>query len=411
MNGGFKSPKYTLSEQESDKIWNSLEKSLPTQLPSSEPIRPRIIKYMAWAGAVAAAVVAGIFLFRGDSEDFNHYHDKGGVVAHTPFQPKMTDLEETTNQTSDERNGATLSPNAGSDSNASSKYNISSDTDSREEHSSQVNINEEIEELELELDNKVVESQKSDSNENLNKSEKPKEKKTKGKREFELGQSKRIASNEKFTLSASSNLSRRGSINNNSNNFIRSVATKVGYTSYSYAPAIEQVSKTTYSLPLNFALMLQYHITPRFSVASGVNYTFIRSKYDGLINGNPYRIKQGLHYVGIPLNFYYSVMNKNNFVFYVGAGATFEKGVRANYSMTTYTSPAFTQSASSSIKGMQYSVNVGMGVEYMFGPNNQFGIYLEPRGVYYFDSKVPASIRTDQPLQIDAQLGIRLHIK
>ena len=93
--------------------------------------------------------------------------------------------------------------------------------------------------------------------------------------------------------------------------------------------------------------------------------------------------------------------------FYVNGGGMVEKGVRATYTMTT--SNGSKESANSSIKGLQYSVNAGMGVEYEVG--NSVGLYAEPNGAYYFHSKIPTSIRTDQPFQFQLQVGIRIHIK
>ena len=60
------------------------------------------------------------------------------------------------------------------------------------------------------------------------------------------------------------------------------------------------------------------------------------------------------------------------------------------------------------MKGFQYSANMGFGMEYKFIP--EIGLYLEPNIVYYFNSDTPASIRTDQPLQIKAEVGFRFHL-
>jgi hypothetical protein len=54
-----------------------------------------------------------------------------------------------------------------------------------------------------------------------------------------------------------------------------------------------------------------------------------------------------------------------------------------------------------------FSLNAGLGVEYVFA--DLFGLYLEPNVVYYPNSKVKRSIRTDQPVQIRAEIGCRFH--
>ena len=83
-----------------------------------------------------------------------------------------------------------------------------------------------------------------------------------------------------------------------------------------------------------------------------------------------------------------------------------EKGINASYKLTSY--DAISYSYNADMSGFQFSANVGFGMEYRFIP--MLGVYLEPNLVYYFNSDMPASIRTDQPLQVKAELGFRFHI-
>lgn len=211
----------------------------------------------------------------------------------------------------------------------------------------------------------------------------------------------------KVSFAIASNLSGGGKFDV-SNNFIKSVASQVGYVAPSSAPRIEQVSETTYSLPLNFGIQAHYKINNLITVGTGFTYTYLHSKYDGLINKKPYKIKQGIHYIGVPVNAYFNIIDSKYFYFYGNTGATLEKGVKVSYDMTTYDGQ--NKHANSHVKGVQFSINAGIGLEYKFN-NDKMGIYLEPNAVYYFDSKIPASIRTDQPFQIEAEVGIRFHIK
>ena len=81
-----------------------------------------------------------------------------------------------------------------------------------------------------------------------------------------------------------------------------------------------------------------------------------------------------------------------------------EKGLEAVYKLQSYTgNERFTDS----IDGVQFSVNAGLGVEYKLA--NPAGIYFEPNMVYFFNSDVPRSMRTDQPLQVKGELGLRFH--
>lgn len=170
--------------------------------------------------------------------------------------------------------------------------------------------------------------------------------------------------------------------------------------------SVEQISETQYALPLNFGVQAQVKLTSLLSVGLGLNYTLLKSKYEALINKRYYRIKQHLHYVGVPINLYFRLVDRSNFYFYANVGGSFEKGVSASYKMSSYDGVAY--DIDGDMGGIQYSGNVGFGMEYKFIP--QLGIYLEPNLVYYFNSELPASIRTDQPLQVKAEIGFRFHL-
>lgn len=170
---------------------------------------------------------------------------------------------------------------------------------------------------------------------------------------------------------------------------------------------MEIISEAKYSLPINIGLQAQVKVNRYFSVGLGLSYTWLRSKYDGLVNKKYYRIKQSLHYIGVPVNAYFTLVDKNNFYCYINVGGAIEKGVRASYKLVSYDGTS--RSTDAGMDGFQYSANAGFGLEYRFA--EQFGLYLEPNIVYYFDSDIPASIRTDQPLQVKAEIGFRFHLK
>ncbi len=169
-------------------------------------------------------------------------------------------------------------------------------------------------------------------------------------------------------------------------------------------PSVERISDVKYSMPLNVGVQVQLKIDSHLAIGLGIRYSFLQSKYDGLINKKFNRVKQSLHYIGIPVNLYAIILDRKNFMVYANAGGSLEKGLRAEYSFQSYDGSTH---ASSSISGVSYSVNAGLGVEYRFVP--LLGVYLQPDIVYYFNSKIPASIRTDQPFQAGAEIGFRFH--
>lgn len=180
-----------------------------------------------------------------------------------------------------------------------------------------------------------------------------------------------------------------------------------GHSSICYAESIERISEVDYSMPLNVGVQVQLHLGKGFALGVGVSYSMLKSRYEGLINKMYYDVDQTLHYIGVPVNLYISIMERKNFYLYANVGGTIEKGVRASYKLTGYGENV--RRFKDNIDGVQYSLNGGLGLEYMFARN--FGIYLEPNLAYYFNSNVPASIRTAQPLQVKADIGLRFHLK
>lgn len=167
---------------------------------------------------------------------------------------------------------------------------------------------------------------------------------------------------------------------------------------------IEQVSDTKYMLPLNLGVQLQFPISENLALGVGVSYTMLKSKFDCLVNKVKYSGEQTLHYIGVPVNVYGTIAEKNKFMFYINAGAMLEKGIRAKYKFESYKD---IHRHSTDMDGLLFSVNAGLGVEYKF--SNYMGLYFEPNLIYFTNSDMQYSVRTDQPLQIKAELGCRFH--
>lgn len=172
----------------------------------------------------------------------------------------------------------------------------------------------------------------------------------------------------------------------------------------SHGHIIEQVSDTKYMLPLNLGVQLQFPVGENVALGVGVSYTMLKSKFDCLVNKVKYSGEQTLHYIGIPVNVYGTIAEKNRFMFYINAGAMLEKGIRAKYKFESYKD---VHRHSTDMDGLLFSVNAGLGVEYKF--SNYMGLYFEPNLIYFTNSDMQYSVRTDQPLQIKAELGCRFH--
>jgi hypothetical protein len=178
-------------------------------------------------------------------------------------------------------------------------------------------------------------------------------------------------------------------------------------TSMDHQSGIVPYSKPKFSLPLSLGLNLQIPFAERFSVGTGVRYTYLQSSFQALIdNSSQVIVDQRLHYLGIPLSVYFDFVRQNRFSSYITAGALMEKGLQNHTQIRDILDG--TSVVSEGIKGLQWSVNLGVGVQYMF--TDMLGIYLDPALVYFFNCDQPFSIRTTQPLQFELEIGLRFKL-
>ena len=168
------------------------------------------------------------------------------------------------------------------------------------------------------------------------------------------------------------------------------------------------VSEPRHYFPVSVGLELKYSfLNDRLGVGLGVNYTFLSSQYDALVD-RTYEgdVEQSIHYIGVPLNFYVNILSGKRLTFYANAGCMVERAVRVDYDITDLYGIRYRKSLDP--VGVQWSANVGIGLEYRIW--DFMGIYVDPRLTYFFDCDQPYSVRTEQPLQFNLELGFRFHI-
>ena len=189
------------------------------------------------------------------------------------------------------------------------------------------------------------------------------------------------------------------------------------------SPAIDKIpssstvrqtgTQTTYGIPVSAGLGVKVHFTPRWALSAGLNYTLLTSRFDGqytevaqgsIISQQSAKVKNQQHYIGIPVNAYYNILNRDYINFYAYAGGTVEKCIYNKYLLQT--SPVINHT--DKVKGVQFSANVGIGVEFLVGQH--VGIYIDPSLRYYFKSNQPKSIRTAQPLMLGFEAGLRFNL-
>lgn len=175
----------------------------------------------------------------------------------------------------------------------------------------------------------------------------------------------------------------------------------------------ETSTNTTYGIPVSVGAGVRIEFAPRWSVGAGLNYTLLTRKFYGTYNfvseqGKLLRdvssdIRNSQHYIGIPVNIYYDIVDRKDVHFYAYAGSTADKCISDRYQVLG-TDITHTEK----VKGMQFSANLGLGAEFIAGEH--IGIYFDPNLKYYFDNRQPKSIRTAKPLMFGFEVGLRFHL-
>ncbi len=169
---------------------------------------------------------------------------------------------------------------------------------------------------------------------------------------------------------------------------------------------------TSYGIPLSFGVGAKISFTKRWALGAGVNWSYLTRRFSGAYydgNGKAFSdsdIRNDQHYIGIPVNVYFSIASGDFFNFYAYAGGTVEKCISDTYLIDT---PDRSITWRGKSPGVQMSANAGIGVEFILA--DRFGLYIDPSVRYYFKSRQPKSIRTVQPLMLSFEAGLRIRFR
>lgn len=167
----------------------------------------------------------------------------------------------------------------------------------------------------------------------------------------------------------------------------------------------------SHKIPVKVGLTARYNIAGRLGVETGLTYSILSSSVK---TGNSETGKnwstgsQTLHYLGIPLNISFNILNSRYVNIYVTGGGMMEKSISGSIKTDEYVDGKFdrTLMAKISPKGLQWSVNAAAGIQANILP--QLGFFVEPGVSHHFKngSRV-RSIYTDKPTDFSLGFGLR----
>lgn len=163
--------------------------------------------------------------------------------------------------------------------------------------------------------------------------------------------------------------------------------------------------------PISVGATVQYQISNKVGISSGVQYTKLVSDLKAGTDENYIKSEQVIQYIGVPISFNYSFLNKEKWNSYVSLGGQIDQPIDGVIKTKYVNGVASTNNENQKLSGlkMQFSTSAGVGAQYNFTP--RLGIYAEPLMVYYIDNgSQVGSVYKEKPLNFHLRMGLRWNL-
>lgn len=171
---------------------------------------------------------------------------------------------------------------------------------------------------------------------------------------------------------------------------------------------IDVTETTRHKMPVIISLSLNKTLTPRWSIETGLRYSFMESDFRYESKVYEQLVNQQIHYIGVPLKFNYRIYSAGGFSLYGHGGGALDIPVSGQQSVRKSSIEMSTpQTDKFNIHvPLQWSVEAGMGIQYHFTP--LFSIFAEPSIHYYFNPGGEIkTIRQEKPFEFTLPIGLR----
>lgn len=170
-------------------------------------------------------------------------------------------------------------------------------------------------------------------------------------------------------------------------------------------------AKIQHKIPVTLGISMYYSLGKKWGIGTGINYTKLSSELRTGSETNFIKSDQTVHYIGVPVQVNYNVVQKGVFTGYVTAGALIEKSVAGNVKTKYIVNDEVKDEIKENVeaKPFQFSVNTAVGIQLKVA--NKIGVYAEPGIGYHFkDNSSLNTIYKEKPFNFNVNFGIRLLI-
>jgi len=176
----------------------------------------------------------------------------------------------------------------------------------------------------------------------------------------------------------------------------------------------EVSGKMDHTQPVSFGIMVSKDLNSKFTIETGVVYTYLSSKIKNQQNSNLKRSdSQYFHYLGVPVSLNYNFAKLEKAEFFISAGGMIQKDFYGRYKEDQIMinnkqekDSRVTEKRKIHQSNPQFSMMGKVGASYPI--YNKMHVYATVGGAYYFDAENKyKTIYTDRQFQLDLNVGIK----
>jgi hypothetical protein len=171
----------------------------------------------------------------------------------------------------------------------------------------------------------------------------------------------------------------------------------------------EPKTNIKYRTPVSVGFSVSRQLSGRFSLQTGLTYSFLASDWETQASTYNKEINQRLHFIGIPLSLTCKIADWGRLRFYASAGMQVEVNVAGRERTKSFFAGQQTGVSIMQVrmKEWQWSANARIGASY---PLLRFiSVYAEAGAAYYFkNGSLIETVYSNKAFNINPQAGIRL---
>lgn len=169
--------------------------------------------------------------------------------------------------------------------------------------------------------------------------------------------------------------------------------------------ALKQTGKGKYGVPVSLGLGVRLPLTDNLLIGTGLDWSMLTTDFAATYDGKSGDARHNMHYLGIPVNLYYTFIHTGTFSVYVYGGGAADLCLSSRYH---FKGEGLSASIDEHVKGLQFSADAGLGFSFKLTGNLK--LYVDPAMKYWFKSGHPDNIRTSKPLGFNVEAGLRLDL-